>query len=244
MFKLFPKLIAPVSTFTKTTTDLVGEVVVNEDGTIIGSNTKFVLQVSVGSEIVIDNAVIGVVGEVINDTQLKLEELPGYIGSSASAKVNTFEGSPTGQPIIITDIFRRIKVSQKYKESASLVIPYTVTENERIEDVSTKFYGSPNYHWVIIMLNNITDPREDWPLSEADLMGRIETLYPGRLPTETYEYRDPDTGYVVESTSYLAYSVSIFDYEFEKNEAKRQINILQPQLLNDFINDFSRLLMQ
>lgn len=242
MFKLFPKLVAPVSTFEKTTADLAGEVVINEDGTITGTNTQFVLQVSVGSEIVVNQNVIGVVGEVFSDTKLKLEESPGYIGSSASAQVNTFETSATGQPIIITDIFRRIKISQQYKENASLLIPYVVSENERIEDVSNKFYGSPNYHWVLIVLNNIIDPREEWPLSENDLMSRIETLYPDNLPSDTYEYRDPDTGYVVESTSYLAYPVSIFEYEFEKNEAKRNINILQPQFLNDFIAEFSRLI--
>jgi len=247
MFSSFPTLIIPVSTFSPVENALTGTITANQK-ILTGTGTYFVNQLTIGSElfVIVDeiSTSIGIVGVIDSNTTLKLEEVVPFavVGKSATAK--TYIASSTGIPIEYTDIFRRVIVSDRYKNSASFLLPYVVTEGETIEAVSTKFYGIPEYHWVIILVNTIVNTREEWPLTEQELMKKIAALYTG-APTDTYEHRDVETGYVV-SAAYAAshltttYAVSILDYETEKNEAKRNIKVLNPGVLTEFVNDFYR----
>lgn len=77
------------------------------------------------------------------------------------------EYSSFGVVATITDITRRAKVIDEFKEHSVDFVPYTVQDGERPEDVSLKFYGTPFYHWIIMLYNNIIDPYYDWPMSSV-----------------------------------------------------------------------------
>jgi hypothetical protein len=69
----------------------------------------------------------------------------------------------------VTDIFRRVYTNTfatHYSELETVTIP----EGYTVEQVSDLYYGSPTYHWVIMILNNIVDIREEWPRSNTDLV--------------------------------------------------------------------------
>ena len=67
--------------------------------------------------------------------------------------------------VVVTDIFKRVGLGDQYKDIASLLIPYLVSDGETPELVSNKFYNTPEYHWVILLINGITNPRTEWPIS-------------------------------------------------------------------------------
>ena len=92
-----------------------------------------------------------------------------------------------GKGVSIEDIFTRVSVGKTYSEVSSILIPYLVKNEDKIEDVAQKYYGSAFYHWIIILINNMTDPRNEWPLSEKNLYEKIFDIYDYSVTVSTTE---------------------------------------------------------
>ena len=58
---------------------------------------------------------------------------------------------------LITDILRRFKVRNRIQEDAVMFDKYEVTDGEKPEDVSMRFYGTPYNHWGKQSMKNIND---------------------------------------------------------------------------------------
>lgn len=84
----------------------------------------------------------------------------------------------TGSPIIIPDFFHRVHVSDKFRDQSVVLDDYFVLDGETPEIVSNKIYGTPFNHWVILLVNSIVNPREEWPVSQKQLVDRIYLRYP------------------------------------------------------------------
>jgi len=79
--------------------------------------------------------------------------------------------------IIITDFFRRIRLGNTFEEYSVFLLLYLVEDRETPEMVSNKFYNNPLYHWVILAVNNIIDPRTEWIMSDKQLYHMIFEKY-------------------------------------------------------------------
>jgi hypothetical protein len=64
------------------------------------------------------------------------------------------------------NFFRRGKIRADIFQNASFFTKYSIIGDERPDQVSEKFYGSPLYDWVILLTNNILDVYNEWPLSQ------------------------------------------------------------------------------
>jgi len=242
MLRNLPQIIVPVSEFTGTDSTLTGTISIS--GKIItGTNTLFIREITPGAELYVNDIMVGMISRIDTDTKCYLEEeAEAYSGV---ATVRNFIKSDLGSPITMTDILVRIQPTKKYLEKSTILVPYVVSDGDTPENVSYKFYGTPLYHWVILIINEITDPREEWPLSERQLTDMIDLKYPDNLSSDVYEWRDTTTGYVVDYDAVLAtngdiYSVSIYEYETEKNEAKRNIKLIEPVFLQQFITAYNQ----
>ena len=78
---------------------------------------------------------------------------------------------------VVVDIFKRVIFSKEYQENSSYYEKYEVFYGETPEEISYRFYGTTSYHWLVLMVNDITDPRFDWPLSERVLTDLVESKY-------------------------------------------------------------------
>ena len=97
----------------------------------------------------------------------------------------------TGQ--IVTDIFRRNVISKELIENSSAYDLYDIQDGESPEFLADKFYGDPTLHWVILTVNEITDPRFEWPLAYVDLLAFIKAKYGGELsPWEAHNVVNKD----------------------------------------------------
>ena len=74
-----------------------------------------------------------------------------------------------GEYLNYPDIFRRVGTNDAFKKFIYLD-RYHIDDGERIEEVANAIYGSPEYHWVIVITNDIVDPIHEWPLSTTDLI--------------------------------------------------------------------------
>ena len=67
----------------------------------------------------------------------------------------------------VVDMMRRVRFLDNFG-SVRNYKSYTVKTGETPEVVSTKLYGSPDWYWLIMLFNDLTDPFRDWPRSGFD----------------------------------------------------------------------------
>jgi hypothetical protein len=85
---------------------------------------------------------------------------------------------------VITNITVRFTIEKKLKENTVTYFNYTIRDGDTPEIIASKLYGNPETHWVVMMLNDIIDIEEDWPLQYNALNRFIERKY------STPEYAD------------------------------------------------------
>ena len=71
---------------------------------------------------------------------------------------------------IVTDVLKRIALSKELRDNTSVYDLYDINDGETPEIVANKVYGDPQLHWVLLIANDIIDPRFDWPMSYYNLL--------------------------------------------------------------------------
>lgn len=150
----------------------------------------------------------------------------------------------SGELTIATDIMERIRIRYALLSDFLIFYTYTVKDGETPEIIAHKLYGSTEFHWIVLLANNIVDPFYDWPMSQENLTLTIKKKYD--TPTQdglVYAYQTVDhyedaLGNTVDETTFntLPFSerkvVMIYDAEVAANEAKRQIRLLDKQYVS------------
>ena len=70
---------------------------------------------------------------------------------------------------VVPDILRRIKIQELLNTQNVAFDLYDVIDGETPDLIADKFYNDPTLHWVILITNNIIDPRFEWPLTENEI---------------------------------------------------------------------------
>ena len=60
----------------------------------------------------------------------------------------------TTSPVLVTNILRRVKVKDSIKNDVALFDKYRVKAGESPEMVSMRFYGTVDYYWVVLLMND------------------------------------------------------------------------------------------
>ena len=145
---------------------------------------------------------------------------------------------------IVTDIFRRISMN-KFKSNLVFLQTITVPDGFTIEQVSDKFYDSPEYHWVIMIINEIVDVRKEWPLSNSDLLEYTKKKYGDTQLYETHHYEATDGSNVIVDYDAVGLAngsieeISNYQYEERLNNSKREIKILESKYLGEFVSIYA-----
>ena len=77
----------------------------------------------------------------------------------------------------VTNIISRFAFEDSLKQNSSIFYPYTIQDGDTPEMIASKYYGSPEKHWIVLMFNNIIDPQYDWPLDQRTLIKYINDKY-------------------------------------------------------------------
>lgn len=83
----------------------------------------------------------------------------------------------TNKTIIIRDISACIRFQKDILSQITLYDDYDIKDGETPEILSEQIYGSPHYHWVIMLMNNVFDVINDWPLSSYQFQTYVDTKY-------------------------------------------------------------------
>ena len=170
--------------------------------------------------------------------------------------------------ITVKNIFKRAKLRSDIDQVITAFEYYEIKENTRPDVVAEQIYNDPELDWVILITNNITNIRDQWPLSHNDLynyclekygsdagvqethhwetqevkdkFGRI--ILEGKLIVdESFKFTYTKDDYTAVNVS-PAQSVSNFTYEQRVNENKRRIKILKPGYLGAFMTDMRNMM--
>lgn len=221
-----------------------------------------------------------------------------------------------GYDIVIQDIFKRVIMTSGFGSFASVLTPYAIRDGETPEQVAQRFYGNPQYHWIVIYANNIINVRNEWPLENRFVLPLIYDTYdfilnftslppdvieggtlrtsedgtlrilsvddnviraratggPTHIATDTqityihpitkvrtknlrafsitdpeegiHHYTDVTNGFVVDAdtSNPNIVAVSNAEYEYDRNDKKRYIRVLDPRYLGQFMTTFNSLM--
>jgi hypothetical protein len=133
---------------------------------------------------------------------------------------------------LVTDFLRGIRLDSKLKDESLHYTVYTAMDGETPEIISHKFYKTPQYHWILMLLNEKFDPFNDFP--QLDSIVREQTIrqYGSLLGTHHYINSDGET---VDQFTEPRFVVTNYEHMAQLNEKKRQVKILRPELLAEFV---------
>lgn len=169
-------------------------------------------------------------------------------------KKGLYDINNSGNKKLVTDIMTRIKVREKIIDEVSLYDKYDVPSGEKPEDTAFKHFGDAEYHWIILLTNNITDRYYGWPLSEQDFESYVKDKYANPNAIHHYELTQSsgattsngpnDYSHKVEVNSDAtgAQSVSNYEYEDRIQDKLRTIKLLDPAYLTAFVEEFEELI--
>lgn len=167
-----------------------------------------------------------------------------------------------------THLLVETEVVQKFLSDYNTFFKYTLREGDRADMVAYDVYGDSSLDWVIYMVNRVVDPYKDWLMDDKQFKAYMEAKYnttAERLNSTNittsiayyyYEGLNSDSQADINSYNYNmsheTYTklgnpsgwtpVSVWEYEYNKNEEKREINLLKPAFITDFKQQLKDLL--
>jgi hypothetical protein len=84
---------------------------------------------------------------------------------------------------LITNITTKFSFDESFKKNSIVFYQHSITDGETPEMLAHKIYGSSERHWIILSLNDIVDPRLEWPIEQRSLIDLIDKTYQSRANT-------------------------------------------------------------
>lgn len=174
-----------------------------------------------------------------------------------------------GKPVLINlvDIALNIRARKTALENYLIYDEYDIEEGETPDIISEKLYGTPNYHWLIMLINDRFDYIKDFPLRSVDLDRYVTEKYGegneynqhvlpsgslyyedsrgnvvDKMSREMFAYRYPDLSQEEFDEKYARYerafsTVSNREVEERINESKRRIKVINNAVIEQVANE-------
>jgi hypothetical protein len=78
---------------------------------------------------------------------------------------------------VLTDITKNVRVRKDVLENILLYDEYTIKDGETLESIAYKYYGNAEYHWIIMLVNQIYNYVTDLPMTTEDFNRYIMNTY-------------------------------------------------------------------
>tara|TARA_B100000482_G_C12584755_1_gene289266 strand:+ start:749 stop:1462 length:714 start_codon:yes stop_codon:yes gene_type:complete len=189
--------------------------------------------------------------------------------------------------ILAKNLFRSAKTLDWLRNNITVFNKFVIEDNDRPDIIAEKLYGDPELDYVVIIIAEITNIKEQWPLTNQQLYEYAEnkwgltglnalhhyetlevkddkgrTVLPAGLNVDSeFKIDGPDTklnggtwsvvrdnGSITSvdkvelDVSDIGIGVSNYIYEVKLNEEKRKIKVLKEGYLQQFLNDFRRVM--
>ncbi len=148
----------------------------------------------------------------------------------------------------VTDITINVRIINEILANITSYDEYDILDGETAEIIAERAYGSPLYHWVVMITNQRFDYREDFPLSNYELEQYILNTYGALGQYDTHHFVDVNGNIVNEDNkdvygdTQITYPISNYQYEVDVNESKRRIKLISQENLFRILAQFKNLI--
>ncbi len=166
----------------------------------------------------------------------------------------------------VKNIFKRAVIRDDLFDEVVAFTKYSVVGDERPDQVAYNFYGDSGLDWVVLTTNNIIHVRDEWPMGNQDFLTYLNAKYTAEQLSNIHHY---ETKLIRDSRGRLiqpegltvpaGHSISFLDngalrtesqltsftfleHENNVNDKKRDIDILRPEYLSVFLEDFAEIM--
>ena len=151
----------------------------------------------------------------------------------------------------VTNLLRRVGIRAKLKSNTLLYDTYDVKEGETPEMIAHKLYGDPELHWVILLINDITDRYHQWPMTGGQFIDYLNDKYTN--PDGIHHYESTQTSgdtkvkievfNEVDEDAYTGLTpITNREYEEQEQDKRRQIRLVDPSFVEQFVDEFKKLM--
>ena len=187
--------------------------------------------------------------------------------------VTVYDSVGNGDFKLVTHLLKRVALHSKAKAVASLFDTHDVRSGETPEMIAHKLYGEADYHWVVLLVNNITDRYHQWPMNNRAFFAHLADTYGDLDGLDTSDANNPIYRYGVDETHHYeiyqgsgdttvkinigltnidtdgntiadATLVTNREYEEAKQDEIRKIRLLDSEYLEQFVEEFERLVSE
>ena len=167
---------------------------------------------------------------------------------------------------VVKNIFKRAVLRDDIFDEVTAFTKYSVQGDERPDQVAYQFYNDSGLDWVILATNNIIHVRDEWPMGNQDFLTYLNAKYTAEELANIHHYEtrlindsknnliQPE-GLYVQSDHSITYTdrgvtkteasikqVTFLEHETNLNDAKRNIDILRPELLDSLFRDMNNMM--
>lgn len=119
----------------------------------------------------------------------------------------------------VKDIYKRLDfIYQQMNSNEDLLLDVRLNDEVSPEDIALRLYKNKLYYWIVLLVNEVQDYFYDWLLDYNDLKNLAQKYWDDGIH---FEYTSVD---------------QILEYLTTKNEEKRNIKVLNPVYLNEFLD--------
>ena len=154
-----------------------------------------------------------------------------------------------GEFKLVTNLLKRVAIRSKVKTNVLVFDTYDVKSGETPELIADKLYNDPELHWVVLMMNDITDRYHQWPLNENQFIAHINDKYSNVDATHHYEISQTsgDTTIKIDigtdNTDHSgATAITNYEYEVSQQDKIRKIRLLDPTYIETFVDEYKTLM--
>ena len=151
----------------------------------------------------------------------------------------------------VTNLLRRVGMRAKLKTNTLLYDTYDVKEGETPEMIAHKLYGDVKLHWIILLVNDITDRYHQWPMTGGQFLDYLNDKYTN--PDGIHHYESTQTSgdtkvkievfNEVDDDAYTGLTpITNREYEESEQDKRRQIRLVDPSFIEQFVDEFKSLM--
>ena len=168
--------------------------------------------------------------------------------------------------VLSKNLFKRAKIREDFFQNVIAFNKFQVEGDDRPDNVADEVYGNSKLDWVVLLSNNIINIHDEWPMSQSDFQRYLDNKYDKVQLTqihhyETKEIKSPDGSILLEEGQHVdadftykysqdgsnysvnsVTSVSNYQYEIDKNDAKRSIYVIRKKYLDMIIEDMREIM--
>ena len=152
---------------------------------------------------------------------------------------------------LVTDLLRRVTLRSKVRSNVLVFDTYDVKQGETPEMLADKLYNDPELHWVILLINDITDRYHQWPMNNNQFLTYLNDKYSNVDATHHYEISQVsgDTTIKInigtDNTEHSGASiVTNREYEEERQDELRKIRLLNPIYIEPFVAEYQKIMKE